>query len=459
MSGTRLLIQALFSATLVTLIVLSFYAGLGRFDDWLFLPFSQKMARKKLEQHPQEFYVPIKIHPATFLSAGSEMAFWKETMDSIKQPDDQIKYNNDPNDWLDSICPDPSQASAVDLARIDLIACDKYPTGTGKPAVVVRNTSTIYYPSSLEARKEEMSLLFPSEPNRTHMEIALMVEDDGTRSDRWATWMHLLNARLQKQRVVEWPCLLETPRLDVSVVHLSSQIIQKGNESILAADVLRQRKPPRVSRCSQVYLYIPATEGVLISDQGVVGKAIKAQDDFLMILNPTPVDENDTRPAFAWMMSKCAGAPLDLNDQFSVQVDDSYPKWFAELWYQRMLIRRYREVPSMASAERNQLLNLDPSIRLPLKPIMEYFQILKLMKHAQLASEHKEYRSALHHLDQAYSIVQAFRSNPILLRPLDFAWDQYAAIFAPILVPLLLPALAGVWRELQRFRKMNRVVL
>ena len=78
------------------------------------------------------------------------------------------------------------------------------------------------------------------------------------------------------------------------------------------------------------------------------------------------------------------------------------------------------------------------------------------IEQAQSRMEEGEYTTALDELDYAAKQLRILETDPGLLDPIDHGLEHYAAIFSPLLFPLLLPLTVGTIREFKRYRKLSK---
>lgn len=79
-----------------------------------------------------------------------------------------------------------------------------------------------------------------------------------------------------------------------------------------------------------------------------------------------------------------------------------------------------------------------------------------LMDDAAQESQDGNYLLAVELLEESISISQSLLNDPTLMEPMDMQNDHYMAVFFPLVFPLLLPFLAGLIREVKRYRKLKR---
>ena len=55
--------------------------------------------------------------------------------------------------------------------------------------------------------------------------------------------------------------------------------------------------------------------------------------------------------------------------------------------------------------------------------------------------------------------IQALQNDPGLMELSYFAPDHYLAVFSPLVLPLMLPMMAGLVREVKRYRELKRKII
>lgn len=80
---------------------------------------------------------------------------------------------------------------------------------------------------------------------------------------------------------------------------------------------------------------------------------------------------------------------------------------------------------------------------------------MQLVDEAMQLAEQGNHLDAVEYLDKSLSISQSLLTDPTLMEPIDMQNDHYMAVFFPLLFPLLLPFMAGLIREVKRYRKLT----
>jgi hypothetical protein len=180
-----------------------------------------------------------------------------------------------------------------------------------------------------------------------------------------------------------------------------------------------------------------------------------------------------------WMVTRCMGLPTNIAMKGSIansdtttatstttagnsvvwDSDGSFPHWYLHLWYQRVLPTVYDQTVSMVRRERQLLLQKPRTVAITVK-VAESWQ--KAVAGIELAAQQCRqgfFAAALDTLERVSQYeIKSLQTQPDLGEPLDFPIEQYGAIFAPLLFPLLLPMLAGLGREIKRYRTLGNII-
>jgi len=132
----------------------------------------------------------------------------------------------------------------------------------------------------------------------------------------------------------------------------------------------------------------------------------------------------ETHSVSDWLLEKM-GIPVNALDG-----DGSLPSWYDEWYWYQASLKLTMDIEFLFS--RMHHLVKEPLELGPSSNFREYYQVLKaLEKHLQATLK----KSRLHS---------------------HFPPEQYAAIFAPLLFPLLLPFLVGTIKEFKRYKEKKR---
>lgn len=480
MAGTRLLVHSIFFGQLVLLIAAALYFGLCQRGDLVCVPLFQQDGRALLLQGDSETVLSesLTFPPVTLISADSQAPFWNDALRRIQLDGDRIVVQKDTAGHLQASCSDPTIEHA---ANHEVWLCEHFRTRE-QPRLVVRNGTSFFYPTSLSRRVDELKSLYPRSLDNAAAAVATRVSSlhlvlavDSNRTD-WKLWMAAVNEWMVASRFQEWPCLAEPPKIHVQVVDWSEKIrpvvVNDNNATttsyrLLLHDNMLPGPPHDGSSDSSTNtwyatVYVPSQYPLKVEmDAAVVGRD---NNHVMTVISRQPENNSDhgnlTRTALEsiteWMVTKCMGLPAIADSDSDTVVwdsDGSFPQWYLQLWYQRVLRAQHHDTVSMIRRERQLLLEKPRTVAITVQVAASWQKAVASIQQAVEQSSRGDYGAALQSLDGAsHEIKSQLQTQPQLGPPLDFPLDQYAAIFAPLLVPLLLPLLAGMVREVKRYR-------
>jgi hypothetical protein len=457
-----MLMEAAFVVFFLLLVTFSFLLGLGKFDDLLFWQMKRPFARLAFEHFPDTLSTStncgITSLPTLICVSKESFMFWNYYFRHSSMDASLFTVIVDQKDTLQRVCEDPDSVSKEEVIRSDIWMCNADPT-LDMPVVLVRHSSMIVYPTNNDRKGDEMDLLMPLPVNRTSFSINLLIDSELLliANEFWTEWTKKINNQLVLQHTSNWPCLLEKPTLDVHFTDIAYDAEYKGNAYYINSNHIRRRYQDK--NVSQVLFYLPNKTPLFVIDEtGVPHTGVRASHTLFLVL-PMQPDDGALSPAFTWMMSQCMGTPIDLGVNFRYQSDESFPKFYAEVWFQRVVTSAFKEVMVSLAKHRNHMLNLHRTVEISRGVIRDYNNILNWIQTAKNCAMESSARCTLENLNRAKSVLEDWDRNPILMRPIDFPPDQYAAIFAPLLLPLTLPLIAGVVREVKRYRRLRDIKL
>jgi hypothetical protein len=156
------------------------------------------------------------------------------------------------------------------------------------------------------------------------------------------------------------------------------------------------------------------------------------------------------------LLGQCMGMPADLADVVQLQThDNSFPRWYTKLWFQQTLSERFQSTMELANAQRKELIGAHSTVNVTHGAVDRWLQAADWIRQSEAESGQGLYRQAADSLRHAVNELNMIQSDPELLEPLDFPREQYAAIFASLLFPLLLPLAIGLLREYRRYRELT----
>jgi hypothetical protein len=348
-----------------------------------------------------------------------------------------------------------------------------------------------------------------SRANRLHLIIAI----DSNRSD-WKLWMAAVNEWMVASRVQQWPCLDESPKVDFQVVDWSQKVrpvttvVNEDDDDsnntttttmstayqLLLDEKMLSSLPPlgdgpsdsTNTRTWHATVYIPSQFPLTVEEDST--DVVAKRDNHVMTVIPRePQGDSDysynnlTHAALGsitdWMMTRCMGLPtMHVNTAMEPAVadsdttatttargsnvvwdsDGSFPQWYLQLWFQRVLPAVYNETVSMVRRERQLLLQKPRTVAITVQVAESWQRAVAGIERASKQCRQGNYFAALNTLErQSQYEIKSLQTQSQLGEPLDFPLEQYGAIFLPLLIPLLLPMLAGLVREVKRYRSLG----
>jgi hypothetical protein len=335
-----------------------------------------------------------------------------------------------------------------------------------------------------------------SRANRLHLIIAI----DSNRSD-WKLWMAAVNEWMVASRVQQWPCLDESPKVDFQVVDWSQKVrpvttvVNEDDDDsnntttttmstayqLLLDEKMLSSLPPlgdgpsdsTNTRTWHATVYIPSQFPLTVEEDST--DVVAKRDNHVMTVIPQePRGDSDysysnlTHAALGsitdWMMTRCMGLPMHENTATKAAIadsdmtaattargsnvvwdsDGSFPQWYLQLWFQRVLPAVYNDTVSTVRRERQLLLQKPRTVAITVQVAESWQRAVAGIEQAFKQCRQGDFYAALNSLD-------LLGTHPNLDELSDFPLEQYGAIIWPLLVPLLLPMPAGLAREVKRY--------
>jgi hypothetical protein len=426
----------------------------------------------------------------------------------------------DEKDDLEAACSNPVSGSQDDSLH-DVWLCEHFRT-RDQALMVVRNGTSFFYPTSMSRRTEELRTIYPpshgsstvSRANRLHIVIAI----DKNRSD-WKLWMAAVNEWIVTSRVQQWPFLATSqPKVHFQMVDwsLKAQVrsetavvkddynddssnttttrMMSSYELLLDEEMLSSLpsplddNPTEGKRISTYYatVYIPSQFPLTVKEDPTA--LLTQRKNNIVTVIPREPDSDDsysnlTHAALGsitdWMVTRCMGLSTGIYDNDALEgaitdsdtattqtggnvvwdSDGSFPSWYLHLWYQRALPAVYDETVAMVRRERQLLLQKPRTVAVTVDVAESWQRAVAGIEQAAQQCRQGDFAAALNTLERVSQYeIKLLQTQPDLGEPLDFPIEQYGAIFAPLLFPLLLPMLAGLGRETKRYRTLGNII-
>jgi hypothetical protein len=402
MAGTRLFLQASFTAQLLVLVVSAFYYGL--WDDLIarkIFIFSSRDARSLLVASsivvaPQR---RLSFPAVTFVCADSQVSFWHSYLKKFLLEEDHVQVKT--HSELHSVCLDPSKLS---VSEADVWICEAVPPPT-EMRMVISNSSTIIYSRGLRHREEDMQQLYPKyySARQQNVRITLHVPSQNL----VAIWMAATREWLTQNRYFDWPCigdiqLQQANQFDLSSLATENRTADRdsGTEdadplvkyTVPLANLFAKLSIDNKNRDATVFgmdLFLPSRFSISFDDQN--SSHIQRLNHFLAVLPEATSADNHVELIDAalgapleTMLGQCMGMPSNLIDLVQFQsLDKSFPIWYTKLWFQRMLSRRYQETLELANEQWNSLLQSHSTVHVTEQVVARWLDAAKLIRQTQ----------------------------------------------------------------------------
>ena len=495
MAGTRLLVQIVFTIEFFLVIGWALYKGiLTNPRDLLTVAIFQQDGRNLLSRlnkvspvlNGDADVLEKELPVALLLSQENQVMFWKNVVEN--KSTNRIAVRGDGSTGLVSkYCHDPALLQEHDSFSnnldADIIVCES-DTSRDRPRIVVVNGTLLFYPRSTETRKKDVEKLIPQQsavldclhPNaRINIVLAVDIHRTGR---NWKEWLGSLQNAFSPH---PWQALVRSRQnpinFSVKTVDGSRSIKSIQNETVQHLDVSLVNDifgVPVSGQQLEIIYYLPPHDSI---DTRVDETATKcstfintmiSQGNRLIHIVSLSDGENDCSATMDdrakeamqattdWITRQCMGLPIsDAMDEDSL--DQTFPKWYSKLWWQRTLSHQYDRAVLMA--KRQAKLWMDMSYRSPLtKDVVTTFdeRVLSPIEKIPALLANHSMEAALDLLEEAIDQLTVWDRDDTYMPPLDFPPEQYAAIFAPLAVPLMLPLLVGLIREYRRYRKLKQ---
>ena len=470
MPGTRLIIQATVVVQVALLALLAFWHGMCCYGDVSCRPIVDQGGKASLAKTLLNFSNHIPIQPITVIVPAVDREDWTRAWKS--QSEDLFEVEVNEAQRL-AVCADPELSATVPFKGGGIYVChaeQDFLTGTTE--------SSVFYLQGTgpEGRHEKadferlVSVLRPPPQNRSILRkpftFTLQIEDTST-SD-WFLWTKAIQ-RWMDDHVIDMPYW----RIDkpVMVNHvfggtLSAQAKRVqytvNNSLFCVSDEIMDSSFDCNPSVYEVLLYVPSK---IPMSSGTPHNAI-GQGRFYgtskLVAFPQewPLANNETDH---FRIASYALSPyLSFLTSFVMELElaplgDFVPQWCTDLYLQRVLRGTFGAVEEKAINLRADMLKAGSDVSISMEVVNKWQSVVAIHKSALTTlrehdeQSHCEMCTALNLLETALDILDEVEQDPTLVPPLHFPMDQTSAIFAPLLFPLLIPMLAGLRREYQRY--------
>lgn len=402
MAGTRLFIQSIVLIELLAVVAWSAFHGLCRKGDVLCQP-SFLRPKENFGLPPLE-----SMHRLPMIQVDKQPSLSNE----------KLQWTENPNATV--LCRQTEESSSSVGQEEHLVwwcPLNNYPQDA--PRVLVQQRKTVVYSNE----RQLLDIIAPKVVPPFPLRVGLVLEESKDVAQRAQQFSDSLQDAMA--RLYNWPCVEEIIIEMTVVPPITKKWVEAGTLAEEAGETLSEHLPPLNEReawelreslelnettRSDIILYIPLMESVEASSFQIGNSS-----QLLMVGNweATIVSQ---------FLSRKMGIPVEL-----LEADSTFPGWYEEwYWYQ---VSRALSADIQAIYSRVEHLLEEP---------------LKLRASSNLRGEY-------HSLQELKITLEALLKTSRIHS--DFPLEHYAAIFAPLLFPLLLPFLVGTLKELRRYKR------
>jgi hypothetical protein len=284
---------------------------------------------------------------------------------------------------------------------------------------------------------------------RYSMHVAMVLEDG---SD-WTAWADELDKVLQNE-FSKHPCLYEPIQTEISLQgdlsKTSRAVVNDDNSTEYQVSslqvqewLLERRRHHHDPLRLDVVLYVPIQTPLLVimGDKKPTSALTWEQTTMLTI-----VEQGDKAVPRAMLY---VDTYLQRHCQLRLSSNPS-------LWWQQLVHDTHERATHQVLRTLDTLQTSSFKVAITHEVAQRWSKSMELVDLGLQHAMKGDYLSALERLDESLTESQSLLTDPALMEPLDFSYDHYLAIFAPLLFPLLLPLLAGLIREVKRYRKLRK---
>jgi hypothetical protein len=495
MAGTRLLLQQVFAVQFFLLLSVSLYLGIFQNpDDFLSIILFKQGGRSPLKNlmvsSPvlKEEVAPelpgLALPTVRLMCQQSQVIFWKDILEKIKLPSDKVTIEGDQGSGtVSKYCENPSLLlkDSEPLDGVDMVLCDHW-IPKERPVMIAAGGSVVFYSRSIAKRLEDMSTIYPVEPAvdcsilGEGLQLVLAVDSHRPAGD-WKEWMDSLQDLLPTYQSAWQTFLWSEPPVHFSVrsvdgASVSERMVDNGGHNIYRMEanasktMFGKHSPDRL----EVVLYLPVHEATFVGIQGgsmdfFASSAVEGRRMWHVLSSLTAEDMTVQRSKQAamndalkgvsdWLARQCLGIPMTLLPE-EESLDGSLPRFYLKFWQQRNLWNLYHKTVRMARIQAR--IWTEGSSRTPLTTeVVQDFQdkvIHRLDEEIPALMTDQSFDQAVTAMEDMVQLLDAWQKDDLYMPPLDFPPEQYAAILAPLILPMLLPIFFGLLREYRRYRE------
>lgn len=330
--------------------------------------------------------------------------------------------------------------------QLSIVACQ--PNDKVHDKVLSNNPSILpLYGSSFVQFFKCLSEGRPTEHPMPSLSIKLQIEDP---SADWRSWATALDAWMDQVAIRDWPfwkdAVLTSLVLGESLGSSSQPKESLGDGLILSADLQQAFQSDRLAIDElQIVVYVPMAKELLFSDQKATFKTVLLDENRLV----TMVSEELAADAINVAM----GRSLHLLQKHGMICGDEtiVPATLqSKVWLRLTFLRLHKS----AADALNMIHKEVDHKRMQSSAMYDVRDALSLADAAFSDFARDEVQSAVSLLGLCKQQLVDLRKNAQFMPPRKIALDHLLAIFAPLLLPLLLPLGTRVVHEYKRYKKL-----
>ncbi|GAX27275.1 hypothetical protein FisN_13Lh159 [Fistulifera solaris] len=483
MAGTRVLIASAFLSQLLVLAGTAFYFGLCRSYDMSCIPFLPQHGRGALQKSPEVLATKLSFSrmAVTVLVPDHQLNMWQS---SSVNKNTTIFWKGTSEETLQRLCFLQNNANVETLTEgVDMIVCIS--SLQTKARLYFASDGLLFFFPRPGNELVDWQYLYSHDaaarPNNLHFQF--LVEKSQAENNH--------STSLLWQQIQEWSSSYEHDWSQMMVNHRCSYrtsfttvewlptAVQKGrltNDDNNNNTLPEWRIPlsnvkdtlvtnvDTVMHETTVALYLPGRDLVTVGDneEDDVWLVEEPNSYFLAVLTMHDNNSSENYQRFVTLlntvMTRCWGipplgptAPIDLarmpyDDRETALV---LPHFYRKLSQQQQIRQAFTQVTEQLQISRQLLLESPRTMNIMEEMSSVWWKAYQLLEEAR----HDE-TNALGLLESAVSLLEVhLERNPTLSPPIDLSRDHYFGIFVPLLIPLLLPNLFGLFREIKRYRQ------
>jgi hypothetical protein len=340
-------------------------------------------------------------------------------------------------------------ASYFGLCRNKDVLCTPLTRQAGRSLLVIPPQWDKQVVQITEAIKNEKDMRQARSMKRYSMHVTLVLEDG---SD-WNAWADELDEVLHNE-FSKHPCLYEPIQTEILLqgdLSKTSRAVVKDDNSTeyqvssrQVQEWLERRRHHHDPLLLDVVLYVPIQTPLLVKmgDKKPTSALTWEQTTLLTI-----VEQGDMTVQRAMLY---VDTYLQQHCQLSLSSNPS-------LWWQQLVHDTHERAKHQVLRTLDILQKSSSKVAITNEVAQRWSKSMELVDLGLQHAMKGDYVSALESLDESLAESQSLLTDPSLMEPLDFSYDHYLAILAPLLFPLLLPFLAGLIREVKRYRKLRGI--